>query len=197
MPNYCDFKGRVKGTKEDVRDFMETFTAGYNYEATVAQKPHFYRIFEVHSAYEDGDETAYFEGYGAWSLSSMLSAQGYHKDLKDKYHKGICLEDFAKTHPTIEIEIIGIEPGMDFTERVRVKRGEAIFESDDYLIWTFEGEDDLINYEDLLKEAGIYDIVVDKIEEYGEVTCEISDAEWLFQDGCECGINWTIRKALK
>lgn len=192
MPNYCNFEGKVKGTKNDVRDFMETLTAKYNYETDVVEKSHFYRVFEVYSEYEDGDETAYFEGYGAWSLSSMLSAHGYHKTLKDKFYKGTCLEDFAKTHPTIEIEIISFEPGRIFTERVRVKGGEAIFEWDEYVVLILVGEDDLIDREDILKAAGIYDTVADKIERYGEVTCEISDAEWLFQDGFNCGIAWTI-----
>lgn len=192
MPNYCDFEGKVKGTKNDVKDFMEALNAEYNYETGVVEKTHFYRIFGILSLYEDGDETAYFEGYGAWSLSSMLSAHGYHQDFKDKFYKGTCLEDFAKTHPTIEIEMIGVEPGMAFTERVRVKNGEAIFESDDYAGLSLEGEDDLIDYEDLLEEAGIYDIVAEGIEKYGEASCEISDAEWLFQDGLYCGRFWTI-----
>lgn len=192
MANYCDFKGKVKGTKNDVKDFMETLMTEYNYETDAVERPHFYRVFEVYSPYEDGDETAYFEGYGAWSLSSMLSAEGYHEIFKDEFYKGTCLEDFAKAHPTIEIEMIGVEPGIGFTERVRVKNGEAIFESDDYLDLFLEGEDDLIDNEDILEEAGIYDIVADEIEEYGEASCEISDAEWLFQDGLYCGRLWSI-----
>lgn len=129
----------VKLTPEQGKDASITaILSDPNSYQHIPKEGHFYRIFECDEyeteQLEDGKLRIHFGGNCAWSLSSCLTQSGYYgRDTDYKMvSTGTCIEDFAKNHPDVNIELLSYESGCCFTERFTVEEGEFYEEVEDY-----------------------------------------------------------------
>lgn len=124
MPNYCDFKMKVRGYPESVNEFVKLIQAdyshakgGYGYKGR-----HLFRVFEADVVEETIPNKRFVDvvlsGYCAWSVYCCMM-EGPHTyldaiDDKDREH-GTSLIKEAKTL-NLAIEVYSDEPGMGFEE---------------------------------------------------------------------------------
>lgn len=130
MPNYCDYSMCVKGTKENIEEFIKVINAGYSYTTMEFDyNRHFYRVFE--SYYDeieemlDGTYQVVINGYCAWSVNSCMFENGYHKRIKEEY-KDECrgtTVPIESERLNLDIEIFSSECGVGFQEHYIVRKG--------------------------------------------------------------------------
>lgn len=143
MSNYCNFELQATAkTKDAIDTLIKALTTSYDYTKdengeyiNYPAHPHFYRIFEFEYTYDkcknENDEYVYsIQGYGncAWSvLSCMINTKNsYCNNLEETDENGTHLEELAKKHPDLQIEIISQEDGLSFTERIALKDGNLV-----------------------------------------------------------------------
>ena len=138
MANICDFSMKVVGEKAKIEKFVEWLKARYGYWKTpdgqlhvrCSSDRHFYRVDDV-SVRIESENTAYISGYCAWSvLCSMIDAGpfSYYSKKDDSFasiRKHIDLIEASKILD-LKIEIYSCECGMQFSEHLRIEKGEYI-----------------------------------------------------------------------
>ena len=90
MPNYCNYSMGVKGTKENIVEFIKVMNADYNYDTmSFSYDRHLFRVFEAHcdgvEKSLDGKYQAIINGYCAWSVATCMFESGYYSDIKARY----------------------------------------------------------------------------------------------------------------
>lgn len=177
MPNYCDYSMCVKGTKENVEEFIKVIQADYNYGTMeFSHDRHFFRVFEANydeiEEMLDGKYQAIIDGYCAWSVRSCMfdGYASYYNSIKKDYpnnFRGTTLLTESE-RLNLDIEVYSEECGCCFQEHYVVVNGDLIcdecVEYNEYCI------DEYNSKEDAEAELGI----------------EISDEEW---DSGECFIS--------
>ena len=167
MPNYCDYSMCVKGTKENVEEFIKVIQADYDYNnMKFNYKRHLFRVFEAHcDELEQLDEDVYqalISGYCAWSVSSCMLEHGYYRDIKARHPKefrGTTLKKESK-RLNLAIEVYSEECGCEFQEHYifidgQTKASECV-DYHEYYIGEFNS----------------------KAEAEEELDIEITDEEW-------------------
>ena len=134
MANICEYTMCVKGTKENVKEFLLRMTREYE------EGKHFFRIFECDTEYEhetsDGLYFAKLSGFCAWSIAAcMRKTEMSYYSISNDPNKS-CIEDTC-IELNLEWEVISKEPGMGFEEFVHIKgseilRDECVEYRDDY-----------------------------------------------------------------
>lgn len=151
MPNYCSFEGRIKGPIDAIREFVELMKADYDYHrGIIPESGHFSRVFDVECEQEI-DEIQYevepellFSGTCAWSLESAMGNgphSYYAKFLEYPNSTVTNIHDFISRHVDVELVIVGVEPGMEFTERITAENGNVEIEAEVYSEY-YEDEDE-------------------------------------------------------
>lgn len=170
MPNYCDYKMRVRGIPANVDKFINII------QAPDYTQRHLYRV-EADIINENIDvfglKTALIGGYCAWSVYScmMEGPFTYYDDCKreDLSHTDITKDDVERgTSLIIEskrlgliIEVYSDEPGMGFQEHICIANGTILCNScvDCYTYWI--GDND--TYQEYIEDW--YDGDIKKAEE--------------------------------
>ena len=140
MANNCFYSMYVKGTKDNVEDFIKVIKSNYDYGTMEFEYDrHMFRVF---SADEGELEVLDNDTYGvvingdcAWSVASCMLEGGYYSRCKDSYG-----ENFRGTTLTreseilnLEIEVFSEECGMCFQEHYIVRYG--VLEVNEYVDW--------------------------------------------------------------
>ena len=167
MPNYCDYSMCVKGTKENVEEFIKVIQADYDYHGMIfSHDRHLFRVFEAnYDEIEKMCDDTYqviINGYCAWSVASCMLEGGYYADVKTRYpneFRGTTLLLESK-RLGIDIEVYSEECGCCFQEHYVIVNGDLI--CDECVEWNEYCIDDYNTKADAEEELGI----------------EITDAEW-------------------
>lgn len=167
MPNYCNYSMCVKGTKENVVEFIKVINADYSYSTMdFSYDRHLFRVFEAYcdgvEEMLDGRYMALIDGYCAWSVKSCMFEDGYYSDVKANYpnhFRGTTLL-IESERLNLDIEVFSDECGMCFQEHYIVKQG--ILEVDECVDWCEYYVDEFDTKEEAEKELDI----------------EITDEEW-------------------
>lgn len=136
MPNYCNYSMCVKGTKENVEEFIKVIQADYNYGTMeFSYDRHFFRVFEAdYNEIEELDDNIYqaiIDGYCAWSVSSCMfnnHSSSYYNALKERYpnaFRGTTLPIESK-RLNLDIEVFSEEGGMCFQEHYIILKGDVV-----------------------------------------------------------------------
>lgn len=137
MANECYVNMMVKGTKDNIAEFIKRLDANYNYTNNVFDhKPHFWGVYHIVDEHEEKfDEKTdlaihniYL--YCKWSIySSLLGhdhsyyADGKKREESGQPNYGTCLEESTK-ELDLDVELISEEAGMGFMEHIRVTKGD-------------------------------------------------------------------------
>lgn len=162
MANYCNFSMCVKGTKENIEDFLKVMKADYNYDKMeFTHDRHFFRVFESNCdeivECEDGRYKAIIGGYCAHSVNSCM-----FDDIFTYYRTGkeYITEDYKATTLPIEsknlgldIEVYSEEPGCAFQEHYVIVNGDVII--DKCVKWKSYWLDNFETKEEAERELGI------------------------------------------
>jgi len=111
MPNYCDYRLKVKGDKANCEKFLKKLE-DYN------EPNHFFRIFES-DVIDEGDDYLVISGNCAWSLNACCGPDGYAN--------GVDL--FAVNTKDLNVEMEAWskeEDGCFFEEYYLYKNGECL-----------------------------------------------------------------------
>lgn len=133
MPNYCSYSMCVKGTRENVNEFIKVIQAGYDYGSMEFDYDrHLFRVFEAYyETIEDlghGLSQVIINGNCAWSVSSCMlddHPTGYYNTLKQRYpneFRGTTLQIESK-NLNLGIEVFSEESGMCFQEHYVIING--------------------------------------------------------------------------
>ena len=181
MPNYCGYSMCVKGTKENVEEFIKVIKADYDYGTMeFTHDRHLYRVFEAdYDEIEeifDGTYQVIINGDCAWSVNSCMFENGYHRNFKERFPdncKGTTVP-IESERLGLDIEIFSEECGMCFQEHYIVRKG--VVEVSDCVDWYEYCKDD---YET-------------KAEAEAELEIEITDEEWNSHDSyiMRGGFDW-------
>lgn len=162
MPNYCNYRMKIAGRRDNVNAFIQIMK---NEDYT---KPHLYRVFEADLEYTEDYGLwmkAYVSGYCAWSVYSCMfpgpatyygddnnaKRQRYYEEQPDNYVIGTNIIKEAR-RLALTIEIYSEEPGMCFQEWYRVVCGEWVLDkSGEYNEW-YLGEWN--SYQDMQNDLG-------------------------------------------
>lgn len=157
MPNLCSYSMKVKGTPENVQEFIKIIQANYSYENGVCvdfktKEPierHLWRVFDA-DIFDDETENnirvIILTGSCAWSVHScMCSGRGtYQSDNPNK--NGTTLADESK-RLNLSIEVFSEEPGMCFMEHYVYVNGKEIINEcvdwNEYYVGDFETVEEL------------------------------------------------------
>ena len=181
MPNYCGYSMCVKGTKENIEEFIKVIKADYDYNSMkFTHDRHFYRVFEAY--YDeieemcDGTYQVIINGDCAWSVNTCMFENGYYLRSKAE-HKENCRGTtipIESERLNLDIEIFSEECGMCFQEHYIVSKG--VIHVDDCVDWYEYCKDD---YE--TKEEAEEDLEI-----------EITDEEWNNNDSyiVRGGFDW-------
>lgn len=141
MPNYCDYTMSVKGSAENVEEFIKIIKADYDYRKNeFSNKPHMWRVFEAEvydDYYLEKLRCIEIKGYCAWSVYSCM-LEGEHTYYNDMINESInygtsLLKESERLN--LIFEVYSEEPGMLFEEHYIVKDNKLI-------------EDECLNYEE-------------------------------------------------
>lgn len=168
LSNCCYYSMKVKGTKEEVEEFIQVVKADYDYNTMeFSFDRHLQKVF---TAEDDDIEvidsntcSVIICGECAWSVAvCMLEDDGYYDDMKarlgDKF-RGTTLE-IESERLNLDIEVFSEECGMCFQEHYLIKHG--MVEIEDCVDWN---EYFLDEYET-------------KEEAEEDLDIEITDDEW-------------------
>ena len=136
MPNYCYYSMCVKGTKENVEEFIKVIQADYDYSTmTFSHDRHLFRVFEAeYDEIERLDKYMYqvvIQGNCAWSVSSCMldnGSYGYYEDCKKRFpneFRGTTLP-IESERLGLDIEVFSEECGMCFQEHYVILNGKLI-----------------------------------------------------------------------
>jgi hypothetical protein len=167
MSNPCFYSMKVKGTKEDVEEFIKVIKADYNYDTMeFSFDRHLQRVF---SAEEEDIEvidsntcSVFISGECAWSVVVCMLDDGYYVDMKARLgnkFRGTTLE-IESERLNLDIEVFSEECGCCFQEHYVILHG--VVEVEECVEWH---EYFLDEYES-------------KEEAEDELEIEITDAEW-------------------
>ena len=130
MPNYCNYKTKLKGEPSSIREFIDIMKNNTDHEG-----PHMYRIFaaEVIDESEIDKGFAHIDGYCAWSVySCMMEGEHtyYDKEKEEsaelgKQFNGTSLIKESK-RLSLSIEIYSEEPGFGFEEHIYIINGDIV-----------------------------------------------------------------------
>lgn len=152
MPNYCSFEGRIKGPIDAIREFVGLMTVDYDttHSGIIPKSGHFSRIFEMECEREI-DEIKYesvpellFSGTCAWSLEAAMGNgphSYYTHFMENPKSTATNIHEFISKHADVELVIVGVEPGMEFTERITAENGSVEIEVEVYSEY-YEDEDE-------------------------------------------------------
>jgi hypothetical protein len=160
----------VKGTKENVEEFIKIIQADYDYGTMkFSHDRHFFRVFEADydEVEEIGDKIyqVIINGYCAWSVNSCMLDQhfsSYYNNLKERYpneFRGTTLIIESK-RLNLDVEVYSEEGGMCFQEHYIILKGDMTC-------------DECVDWEEYF--LGDYDT---KEEAEEELEIEITDEEW-------------------
>lgn len=136
MPNYCDYSMCVKGTKENVEEFIKVIQADYDYGTMeFSHNRHLFRVFEAN--YDEVEELCnntfqvVINGYCAWSVASCMfnnHDSSYYNSLKAQYpnnFRGTTLP-IESERLNLDIEVYSEECGMCFQEHYIILKGNVV-----------------------------------------------------------------------
>ena len=179
MPNYCNYSMCVKGTKENVEEFIKVIQADYKYDTMeFSYDRHLFRVFEAE--YDEIEEVcddvyqAVINGYCAWSVNSCMLDQhfsSYYNGLKERYpndFRGTTLQ-IESEKLNLDIEVYSEECGMCFQEHYIILKGNIVC-------------DECVDWQEYC--ISDYNTKEEAEEEYG---IEITDEEW------NCGEDYISR----
>lgn len=139
MPNYCYFKMRIKGKKEDATKLVAWLNADYNYYFDenkcdeCSEEHHFYRVFDLRPdndslTLKEDDSTINLSGTCAWSVyACMFPGDKTYYDDYNKKHKFATTMDKASKELNLDVEIFSYESGCGFMEHYIIKKGDIVF----------------------------------------------------------------------
>lgn len=167
MPNYCYYSMCVRGTKENVEEFIKVIEADYNYtDMKFTYKRHFFRVFEADygeiEQMGDDDYRVTISGDCAWSVATCMLEGGYYRDIKARYpreFRGTTLPKESK-RLNLAIEVYSEECGMCFQEHYLFDNGDTII-------------DECVDYNEYY--IGDFN---SKADAEDELDIEITDEEW-------------------
>ena len=130
MANNCFSSMYVKGSKEDVEEFIKVIKADYDYGTMeFSHDRHMFRVFSADDGElekrNDGKYGVVINGDCAWSVASCMLEDGYYKRCKDEYRdkfRGTSLENESEIL-NLEIEVFSEECGMCFQEHYVIREG--------------------------------------------------------------------------
>ncbi len=129
MPNYCIFKMKAVGEKQNLDKFKKIIQASYDYSkfpetGNAENTKHFSRIYTADVCNED-DNSLEINGYCAWSVWACMfnGEHTYFDDFKDSRKNVTCIEDVTK-ELNLTVEINSEESGVSFSEHYIVKNGK-------------------------------------------------------------------------
>lgn len=131
MPNYCNFKIKVTGEEECVKEFIGVLKADYDYsDKTKVQPRHFFRVFDLfEESLESRDGNASFMATGecAWSVYTCMTEGGYYrKDFGENFNATTLAIESRRLG--LSIEIYSEEEGCQFQEHYLYKDGEMLID---------------------------------------------------------------------
>lgn len=175
MPNYCNYSMCVKGTKENIEEFIKVIDAGYDYsEMKFDYDRHLFRVFSsYYDEIEDLGDNVYqviINGDCAWSVSCCMfdGYLSYYNNIKERYpneFRGTTLP-IESEKLNLDIEVFSEECGEGFQEHYVISNGIInVDDSVDYQTYYMD------NYET-------------KEEAEEDVGRSITDEEWEDGNGC-------------
>lgn len=148
MANNCFVRMAVRGTRENIEEFIQRLNANYNYtDGIFTHKPHFWGVLGIVDNQEDDFDEKTNTATNTiwldckWSVYSSLlgSDHSYYADGKKreeagKENYGTCLEETSK-ELDLDIEIISEECGIGFMEHLRITKGDIVIDEvyNDYI----------------------------------------------------------------
>lgn len=168
MPNYCLYRMKIKGTKENCYKWFEKMK-------TYEVPNHFYRMFDPIAVNEEtGTENEYtmeFEGYCAWSLESCCRASGYSE--------GIDLFEVNTKDLNLTMEAYSQELGLGFEEHYMYDKGNCVIDEETTLTHLYWDKEKYPNFEDFKANNNVPDDLNEySYDEYGQ--CIDTNPEWEF-----------------
>ena len=144
MPNYCDYRMKVVGKKENLDKFIKKLE---DYD----EPKHFWRMFQA-DIYDEGENFVEVGGTCAWSIESCCRASGYSN--------GIDL--FAENTKDLELKLevwSREEDGMFFEEHYLYDNGKCLTDECENIIpemprWDKE---DYPTFEEFVEDWGLED----------------------------------------
>ena len=140
MANNCFYSMYVKGSKENVEDFIKMIKSNYDYGTMEFEhNRHMFRVFSADEGELEalGDNTygVAIDGDCAWSVATCMLEDGYYARCKNKYgdkFRGTTLVQESK-NLNLEIEVFSEESGCCFQEHYVVRYG--VLEVDECVDW--------------------------------------------------------------
>lgn len=143
----------VKGTKENVEEFIKVIQADYDYDTMeFSFDRHLQRVFSA-----DADELellgnnkylATINGECAWSVATCMLEDGYYSQMKARFgdkFRGSTLENESE-RLNLDIEVYSEECGMCFQEHYVIRNGyvdvEACVEWNEYFLDDYETKEE-------------------------------------------------------
>ena len=158
MPNYCSYSMKVKGTPENVQEFVNIIQVNYLYQEDgtcvdfKTKEPierHLWRVFEADIFDDeiiDDIRSVTITGCCAWSVYSCMCAgrSTYQNDNPNK--NGTTLEN-ESARLNLSIEVFSEEPGCCFMEHYVYVNGKEIIgdcvDWNEYYVGDFETVEEL------------------------------------------------------
>ena len=130
MANNCFYSMYVKGSKEDVEEFIKVIKADYDYGTMkFSHDRHMFRVFSADEVEiekrDDGKYGVVINGDCAWSVQSCMLEDGYYARCKAQYgdqFRGTSLENESE-NLNLEIEVFSEECGCCFQEHYVIRNG--------------------------------------------------------------------------
>lgn len=154
MPNYCNYKMKIKGSKRSRHTLISYLQSYYKYIKLSEHKPkgliyppeydsilaesdtskHFFRVFECYQHEEkmlDFGESM-VDGYCAWSVSSCMlpGPVSYYVQYKQGKYINFCGTNLLECSKqfNLDIEVFSEEPGCGFMEHYIISKGNIIID---------------------------------------------------------------------
>lgn len=136
MPNLCSYSMKVKGTPENVQEFIKIIQANYSYENGVCvdfktKEPierHLWRVFDA-DIFEDKTEnnvrSVILNGSCAWSVYSCMCSGRHTYQSDNPDGNGTTLKN-ESVRLNLSIEVFSEEPGCCFMEHMVFVNGREI-----------------------------------------------------------------------
>ena len=165
MPNYCSYSMKVKGTHENIEQFIKIIQTDYMYNKDGAcinpdtNEPverHFWRVFE---AYVVDDETenevrsVIINGDCAWSVTSCMCDGRWTYQGQNPNGRGTTLKQ-ESARLNLSIEVFSEEPGCGFMEHIVFVNGKSIV--NDCIDWNEYYTEEFETVEEMNAECGTH-----------------------------------------
>lgn len=153
MANNCFYSMYVKGSKEDVEEFIKVIKADYDYGTMkFSHDRHMFRVFSADEGeLEKINDSTYgvvINGDCAWSVSSCMLEDGYYASCKAQYgdkFRGTSLENESEIL-NLEIDVFSEECGCCFQEHYVIRYGyvdvEECVEWNEYYLYDYETKEE-------------------------------------------------------